>query len=155
VSERNEELRSCSCWVLPGCAGGSWERGADECAGTITAGEALRAEDARYQAQATNDIATLERLLGPDLVYIHSSAAMDSKKLVPRVAALRDRQIRAMRRSEVTCAPMVAGDDHGNALRCHTKGKTSRSNCDSIACGKASSRRPVCVLAIHSSPPTP
>ena len=52
---------------------------ADECAGTITAKEALSAEDARYKAQAANDVAAMERLFGPDLVYIHSSAARDTK----------------------------------------------------------------------------
>ncbi len=88
---------------------------ADECTGTITAEEALRAEDARYQAQVTNDMATLERLLGPDLVYIHSSAAMDNKNSY--LEALRSGTVtyRAMRRSEVTvrtygCLAMITGN---------------------------------------------
>ena len=108
---------------------------ADECAGTITAEEALRAEDARYQAQIANDMATLERLLGPDLVYIHSSAAMDSK--TSYLESLRSGTVtyRAMRRSAVTvrtygCLAMITGnaafdvttkgEDLSIQLRCHS-----------------------------------
>src|SRR5689334_20661864 len=52
---------------------------AEECSGTITAEEALSAEDARYKAQAANDITAMEQMFGQDLIYIHSSAAMDTK----------------------------------------------------------------------------
>src|SRR5712691_9486417 len=45
---------------------------AEECAGAITAEEALRAEDARYAAQIANDFAAMERMFGQDLVYIRS-----------------------------------------------------------------------------------
>lgn len=88
---------------------------AEECAGTITADEALRAEDARYQAQTTNDIAALERLLGPDLVYIHSSAAKDSKASYVESLRLGTVKYRAMRRSDVTvrtygCLAMITGN---------------------------------------------
>lgn len=88
---------------------------AEECAGTITADEALSAEDARYQAQTTNDMAALERLLGPDLVYVHSSAAKDSK--TSYIESLRSETVkyRAMRRSDVTvrtygCLAMITGN---------------------------------------------
>lgn len=53
--------------------------GPQECAGTITADEALQAEDARYAAQMTNDFAAMERLFGSDLTYIHSSTVVDTK----------------------------------------------------------------------------
>ena len=104
--------------MLGFCLGALVVRGsaaADECAGTITAEEALRSEDARYQAQATNDIATLERLLGPDLVYIHSSAAMDSKNSYLELLRSGTVTYRAMRRSEVTvrtygCLAMITGN---------------------------------------------
>jgi ketosteroid isomerase-like protein len=46
---------------------------------TITEAEALRAEEARYAAQMSNDFAAMERLYGDDLVYIHSSTAIDTK----------------------------------------------------------------------------
>ena len=51
----------------------------EECSGTITAEEALKAENARYAAQTTNDFAAMEKLFGNDLTYNHSSAATDSK----------------------------------------------------------------------------
>jgi hypothetical protein len=53
--------------------------GAQDCSGTITATEALQAEEARYAAQIGNDLAALERLFGDDLVYIHSSTVEDTK----------------------------------------------------------------------------
>ncbi len=52
---------------------------AQNCAGTITAEEALQAESARYAAQTNNDYAAMERLFGNDLTYNHSSAATDDK----------------------------------------------------------------------------
>jgi ketosteroid isomerase-like protein len=52
---------------------------AEECTGTITADEALKAENARYAAQTANDFAAMEKLFGDDLIYAHSSAAVDSK----------------------------------------------------------------------------
>jgi hypothetical protein len=52
---------------------------AQDCTGTITADEALKAEQARYAAQTTNDFASMEKLFGHDLVYNHSSAVSDDK----------------------------------------------------------------------------
>ena len=52
---------------------------AENCSGTITAEEAMRAETARYAAQTTNDFAAMEKLFGNDLTYNHSSAASDDK----------------------------------------------------------------------------
>ena len=52
---------------------------AQECSGTITADEAMKAETARYKAQTSNDFAAMEKLFGSDLTYNHSSAATDSK----------------------------------------------------------------------------
>jgi len=52
---------------------------AEECSGSITADEALKAEDARYAAQTTNDFAAMEKLFGSDLTYNHSSGASDDK----------------------------------------------------------------------------
>jgi hypothetical protein len=51
----------------------------EACSGMITAEEALKAEEARYAAQLGNDLAALERLLGDELVYIHSSTTVDTK----------------------------------------------------------------------------
>ncbi len=52
---------------------------AEECSGTITAEEAMKAEMARYAAQTANDVAAMEKLFGHDLTYNHSSAATDDK----------------------------------------------------------------------------
>jgi len=50
-----------------------------ECSGTITADEAMKAETARYAAQTSNDFAAMDKLFGSDLTYNHSSAATDDK----------------------------------------------------------------------------
>ncbi len=42
---------------------------AEECSGTITADEAMKAELARYAAQTMNDFAAMEKLFGHDLTY--------------------------------------------------------------------------------------
>ena len=52
---------------------------AEECSGTITADEAMKAEYARHAAQTSNDFAAMEKLFGNDLTYNHSSAATDTK----------------------------------------------------------------------------
>ena len=52
---------------------------AEECSGTITADEAMKAETARYAAQTANDFAAMEKMFGNDLTYNHSSAASDDK----------------------------------------------------------------------------
>jgi ketosteroid isomerase-like protein len=52
---------------------------AEECSGMISAAEAVKAEDARYAAQTANDFAAMEKLFGSELVYQHSSAAVDNK----------------------------------------------------------------------------
>jgi hypothetical protein len=46
----------------------------------ITEAEALAAEAARYAAQTAGDFGALERLIGDDLVYFHSSSVIDTKK---------------------------------------------------------------------------
>src|SRR5207247_3431771 len=51
----------------------------EDCSGTITAEEAMKAETARYAAQTSNDFAAMEKLFGNDLTYNHSSAASDDK----------------------------------------------------------------------------
>jgi ketosteroid isomerase-like protein len=48
-----------------------------------------RLEDERYAAMLHKDIAALERLLHPDLVYMHSSGASDTKDSY--IAAIRER----------------------------------------------------------------
>jgi hypothetical protein len=45
---------------------------AEECSGSITTEEVLRAEDARYAAQIANDFAAMEQMFSPELVYIRS-----------------------------------------------------------------------------------
>lgn len=48
--------------------------------GTPAPAREIRAlEDRRYQAMVTGDLATLETLLGDDLVYTHSTSLVDSK----------------------------------------------------------------------------
>jgi ketosteroid isomerase-like protein len=53
---------------------------AERCAGEITVAEVEQAENARYAAQAANDFEALNRLLGDDLVYTHSSGVTDDKQ---------------------------------------------------------------------------
>jgi hypothetical protein len=53
--------------------------GAFECSGTITVDEVLQAEAARYAAQTSNDISTMQRLYADELVYVHSSTVQDTK----------------------------------------------------------------------------
>jgi ketosteroid isomerase-like protein len=67
----------------------------------VTADEALRAEDARYNAQIAGDHVTLERLLAEDLVYVHSSAKLDGK--ASYIESIRSGRVRfrSMRRTEV------------------------------------------------------
>ena len=52
---------------------------AQDCSGTITTDEAMKAEHARYAAQTTNDFGAMEKLFGNDLTYNHSSAVTDTK----------------------------------------------------------------------------
>ena len=52
---------------------------AQDCTGTITADEATKAEAARYAAQTTNEFTAMEKLMGSDLTYNHSTAATDNK----------------------------------------------------------------------------
>jgi hypothetical protein len=80
-----------------GAAGGAR---AQECSGAMTAEEALRAEDARYAAQTTNDFAAMERLYGEDLVYIHSSAVVDNKASYIQTMRSGDVRYRVMKRSD-------------------------------------------------------
>src|SRR5881397_3583902 len=73
----------------------------EECSGTITAEEALRAEDARYAAQIANDFATMERMFGPELVFVHSTAAVNDKAVYIESMRSGTVKYRAMRRSDV------------------------------------------------------
>ncbi len=54
-----------------------------------TIADIARLEDERYAAMLGKDIAALERLLHPDLVYMHSSGVADSK--ASYIAGVRDR----------------------------------------------------------------
>lgn len=87
---------------------------AEDCSGTITAEEALRAEEARYAAQMANDFAAMERLFGDDLVYIHSSTVVDTKASF--IDSMRSGTVkyRRMRRGEVKvrvygCIAVISG----------------------------------------------
>ena len=55
----------------------------------MTAGGIERLEDERYAAMLAKDVATLERLLHPNLVYMHSSGFADDKGSY--IAGVRDR----------------------------------------------------------------
>jgi len=88
---------------------------AQSCSGTITPEEATRAEDARYAAQMANDFDAMQRLFGEDLVYIHSSAALDDKAAY--IDSMRSGAVRyrVMRRSGVTvrtfgCLAILSGN---------------------------------------------
>lgn len=85
-----------------------------DCSGTMTDDEVLRAEDARFKAQIDNDFAAMERLYGDDLVYIHSSTVVDTKASF--IESMRSGAVkyRKMSRGEVTvrtygCIGIVSG----------------------------------------------
>jgi hypothetical protein len=102
-----------SCMMLGILSGGA--SAAQLCTGSITEEEALRAEDARYAAQTSNDFAAMERLFGEDLVYIHSSAVVDSKASYIESMHSGTVKYRVMRRSDVTvrtygCVGIISGN---------------------------------------------
>ena len=67
----------------------------------VTADEALKAEDARYAAQMSNDFAAMDKLFSPDLVYTHTSAVVDNKQSY--IESMRSGKVvyKVMRRSDV------------------------------------------------------
>jgi hypothetical protein len=86
----------------------------EDCSGTITAEEALRAEDARYAAQIGNDFAAMERLYGDELIYFHSSTVVDTKASF--IESMRSGAVkyRGMTRGEVVvrtygCVAIITG----------------------------------------------
>jgi hypothetical protein len=88
--------------------------GTQDCSGTISVEEALKAEDARYAAQMANDFAAMERLFGDDLVYIHSSTTEDTKASF--IESMRSGAVRyrSMKRGEVAvrtygCIAIISG----------------------------------------------
>ncbi len=87
---------------------------AENCGGPVTADEALDAEDARYAAQMGDDYGALQKLLGEDLVYIHSSAVVDTKASYIDSMKSGTVKYRVMRRSDVTvrtygCVAIISG----------------------------------------------
>ena len=102
----------CGCAILALASGSV--ASAQECSGSISAGEALRAEDARYAAQTGRDFAALQQLIGDDLVYIHSSAIVDDKGSYIETQRAGTVIYRSMRRSDVTvrtygCLAIITG----------------------------------------------
>ena len=87
---------------------------AGDCSGQVTAAEAVAAEDARYAAQMGDDFGALQKLLGNDLVYIHSSAVVDTKASYIDSMKSGTVKYRVMRRSDVTvrtygCIAIISG----------------------------------------------
>jgi hypothetical protein len=87
---------------------------AEECRGSVTEAEAVAAEDSRYAAQMGGNFAALEKLIGDDLVYTHSSAAVDNKKTY--IESMRSGAVKynSMKRSDVTvrtygCVAILTG----------------------------------------------
>ncbi len=74
---------------------------AAQCEGSIAEDEALKAEDARYAAQIDNDFAAMAGLFADDLVYVHSSGAVDGKDSYIERLRSNALRYRAMRRSDV------------------------------------------------------
>jgi hypothetical protein len=87
---------------------------AGDCGGPVTEDEALAAEDARYAAQTGDDFGSLQKLLGDDLVYIHSSALVDTKASYIDTQKAGTVKYRVMRRSDVKvrtygCVAIITG----------------------------------------------
>jgi len=96
---------------LRAAAGGG---GVQDCSGTITAEEALKAEQDRYAAQMKGDVAAMQRLIGDDLVYIHSSTVQDSKASFIESIRSGNVKYRTMKRGDVKvrtygCIAIVSG----------------------------------------------
>jgi hypothetical protein len=90
---------------------------AADCTDTITATEAIAAEDARYAAQTREDFGAMDRLFGDDLVYIHSSTVVDSKASYIELMRSGEVHYRVMKRDDVTvrtygCIAILTG--HAN-----------------------------------------
>jgi hypothetical protein len=97
--------------TLRAAAGGG---GAQDCSGTITVEEALRAEQDRYAAQMKGDVAAMQRLIGDDLVYIHSSTVQDTKASFIESIRSGNVKYRTMKRGDVKvraygCVAIVSG----------------------------------------------
>ncbi len=97
--------------TLRAAAGGG---GAQDCSGTITVEEALKAEQDRYAAQMKGDVAAMQRLIGDDLVYIHSSTVQDTKASFIESIRSGNVKYRKMKRGEVKvrtygCIAIVSG----------------------------------------------
>jgi hypothetical protein len=94
------------------CAAGA--AAAEDCSGTITADEALSAENARYAAQTSNDFAAMERLFGEDLHYNHSSNLVDNKAAYIQSMQSGDVRYRVMKQSDTKvrtygCVAIITG----------------------------------------------
>jgi hypothetical protein len=81
----------------------------------LGADEALKAEDARYAAQTSNDFAAMEKLYSPELVYVHSSAVVDNKQSYIDSMRSGTVQYKVMRRSDVVvrsfgCVAIITGN---------------------------------------------
>jgi hypothetical protein len=105
----------CALLAAAMCAAVSLPAAAQTCSGTVTEDEVLRAEDARYAAQTTNDFAAMEKLIGDDLVYIHSSSVLDDKAAYNESMRSGTVKYRVMRRSEVKvrtygCLALISGN---------------------------------------------
>jgi hypothetical protein len=88
--------------------------GGEDCSGTISAEEAIRAEDRRYAALMANDFAALERMIGEDLDYIHSSTVRDTKRSFIESVRSGAVKYRRMRRGEARvrtygCIAIISG----------------------------------------------
>ena len=88
--------------------------GAQDCSGTITVEEALKAEQDRYAAQMKGDAAAMQRLIGDDLVYIHSSTVQDTKASFIESIRSGNVKYRTMKRGDVKvrtygCIAIVSG----------------------------------------------
>ena len=88
---------------------------AEDCNGSITERQALAADDARTAAQTASDFGVMNKLLGDDLVYVHSSGAMDDKTRF--IESMRSGTIRyrSMQRKNVKvrsygCLAILSGD---------------------------------------------
>ena len=96
--------------ALRAAAGG----GGEDCSGTITEPEALKAEQDRYAAQIKADVPAMQRLFGDDLVYIHSSTVQDTKASFIESIRSGNVKYRSMKRGAVKvrtygCIAIVSG----------------------------------------------
>jgi hypothetical protein len=90
---------------------------AAECTSQPSVDDILKAEDARYQYQTSNNFDSLDSIFAPEMVYIHSSGQIDNRDQYIRKQTSGILRYVSMKRSDVRvriidCVGIITG--HGS-----------------------------------------